>query len=152
MDQKQNSKLSYIIGLIFILVIVGTVFFKIRSMYDFDSSKEYISHSIKDLINNNVGNNQKLIKSSVVGYSERNKGKYVVWKLKAQKTNNFFDTIVCPINFENGSKINLFVKCQFKHPLNGRVKNGQIVKVSGRLDGYSEFSKSLQLENCVLER
>ena len=149
---KAESTLSYLIAVIFIIIIATTVSTNFASIMEKNKERKYVSTSSKDLLKNEEKNvSEDQAKRNMVKFYETNKGKYVKWTLKAYEVNEFFDTIKCSVSMEVFGYSNLFVKCKFEKPIKGKIKKGDIITVSGQVTGYSEFSKSIELKYCRID-
>lgn len=148
---KAESRLSYLVAAIFIIIIFATISINFTSMIEKNKERKYVSTSSEELLNKEKNISQEQMKKNMIRFYETNKGKYVKWTLKAYEVNEFFDTIKCPVNLETSSNVGLFIKCKFEKPIKGKIKKGDIVTVSGQVTGYSEFSKSIELKYCRIE-
>lgn len=149
---KAESRLSYLIAIIFIIIIFATVITNFTSIIERNRERKYVSTSSEDLLSKKEKNiSKEQVKDNMIKFYEANKGKYVKWTLKAYEVNEFFDTIKCPVNMETSNGINLFIKCKFEKSIKGKVKKGDIITVSGQITGYSEFAKSIELKYCRIE-
>ncbi|WP_138202796.1 hypothetical protein [Haloimpatiens lingqiaonensis] len=149
---KAESSLSYLIAIIFIIIIFTTIGTNVSSMIEKNKERKYVSVSVKD-ISANEGKNisEAQLKRNMVKFYEINNGKYVKWTLKVAEVNEFFDTVKCPVNIDGVVYNELFIKCKFEKGIAGKIKKGDEITVSGQVIGYSEFYKAIELKHCRVE-
>ncbi|MFD3156631.1 hypothetical protein ACFIJ5_07185 [Haloimpatiens sp. FM7330] len=149
---RQQNKLSYLIGVIFITIIFSTVITNISCAIEKNKTRKYSSTNINDmiLINENKVYNEKDMKRKMVQFYLDNKGKYIKWKIKANEFSIFFNTVKYDLKYDVkfSDDSSLYIKCDFDEDVKDKLNKNQTFVVSGQITGYSEFSKSLILKHC----
>ena len=105
--------------------------------------REYISTSIKKVINGQNDDAYKVL----LEFSEKNKDKYVQWKINVDKIDGNY---TIEDNVDNGVTK---VVCEFDYSIKDIVKLNDEIIISGKvLDDYSLFSPRIILANCRIEK
>lgn len=140
MRKTKRNILLIIIALALSLNLVGCGNAEEKAMAE---KRTYISTSITSVIDGD--NDHKYEKLS--DFAEVNKGKYVQWKIKVDEVKDSDDIIY----YVDGDSWFTKIECKFNYSIKDKVKVGDDIIISGKLDDWSFISEKIVLTNCRID-
>lgn len=140
-------------GLIIVLGLIGLIVSSCQSFEAQNEYRDYISDSLyQELLDDNkVITKQEDMKQFLIDYSDKNKGGYVRWEIKADEISTFSDTVT--YNFKKDFYLDddIFITCECAGDLDEVIAEGEVFTVSGRIKEYSS-DKGLILSKCKKDK